>query len=160
MSCRRLSIIVRMPATSQRTPNHLFLIALARAFGGAIVFSLPMLMTMEMWWLGFYADRVRLALFVAAVIPLLVGLSHFIGFEPTFDWIEDVIDAFVALAVGFIAGAVTLSLFDEIGPEMSWDEIFGKIALQAVPGSIGAMLSESQLGPGDRHGEEELRAAG
>lgn len=149
-----------MSAASSRSPNHKFLVALARAFGGAIIFSLPMLMTMEMWWLGFYADRVRLALFIAFAIPLLVGLSHFVGFETTFDWIDDTVDAFVALAVGFVAGALMLALFDEFGPEMSWDEIFGKIALQAVPGSIGAMLSESQLGPGDQRGEDELRAAG
>jgi putative integral membrane protein (TIGR02587 family) len=149
-----------MPATSQRTPNHLFLIAVARAFGGAIIFSLPMLMTMEMWWLGFYAERLRLALFIVVMVPLLIGLSHFVGFEPTFDWIDDTVDAFVALAVGFFAAAVVLLLFDEIGREMSWDEIIGKIAIQAVPGSIGAMLAESQLGPRDEDSEDELKAAG
>ena len=82
-----------MPEKPKRSSNHRFLIALARAFGGALLFSLPMLMTMEMWSLGFYADRFRLALFIAVMIPLLVGLSHFAGFEPTFDWIDDVVDA-------------------------------------------------------------------
>jgi hypothetical protein len=33
--------------------NRVFLVGLGRAFGGALIFSLPMLMTMEMWWLGF-----------------------------------------------------------------------------------------------------------
>ena len=33
---------------------------LARAFGGAILFCLPLLMTMEMWALGFEMDRFRL----------------------------------------------------------------------------------------------------
>ncbi len=149
-----------MSADSQRSPNHLFLVALARATGGAIIFSLPMLMTMELWWLGFYADRVRLALFVAVMIPLLIGLSHFAGFEPTFDWIDDTVDAFVALAVGFVAAGVVLALFDEIGPGMSMDETLGKIAIQAVPGSIGAMLAVSQFGPRDEHAEEELQQAG
>ena len=149
-----------MPLRSERTANHKFLIALARAFGGAILFSLPMLMTMEMWWLGFYADRLKLALFIVAMIPLLIGLSHFAGFEPTFDWIDDTVDAFVALAVGLASGALILMLFDEIGPEMSWDEIIGKIAIQAVPGSIGAMLAEGQLGARDAHAEDELQHAG
>jgi uncharacterized membrane protein len=30
------------------------LAGLARGLGGAILFALPLLMTMEMWWLGFY----------------------------------------------------------------------------------------------------------
>ena len=40
-------------------------IGVARAFGGALFFGLPLLMPMEMWWLGFVMDRFRLALFVA-----------------------------------------------------------------------------------------------
>ncbi|CAN7555305.1 DUF2391 family protein [Phenylobacterium sp. LjRoot225] len=34
---------------------------LARAVAGALIFSFPLLMTMEMWQLGFYMDRLRLA---------------------------------------------------------------------------------------------------
>ena len=49
-----------------------FGIDLARACAGPLIFSLPMLMTMEMWWLGFYMSRFRLALFLLLVIPLLV----------------------------------------------------------------------------------------
>ncbi len=60
-----------------------FALGLVRAFGGAILFSFPMLMTMEMWWLGFYMDPLRLALFILLAIPLLVGLSYYAGFEPT-----------------------------------------------------------------------------
>jgi uncharacterized membrane protein len=49
---------------SARPVRRRFTIGLARAFGGAILFSFPMLMTMEMWWLGFYIDPFRLALFI------------------------------------------------------------------------------------------------
>jgi uncharacterized membrane protein len=56
--------------------NLRFAVGLARAFGGALVFSLPLLMTMEMWWLGFAMDRLRLALLLAVQLPLLVGLAR------------------------------------------------------------------------------------
>src|SRR3546814_19401144 len=56
---------------------------LGRAFGGALIFALPMLMTMEMWWLGFYADRFRLALLLMLNFHLLVMLSRRAGFEAT-----------------------------------------------------------------------------
>jgi putative integral membrane protein (TIGR02587 family) len=137
-----------------------FGLGLARAFGGAIVFSLPMLMTMEMWWLGFYMSSWRLALLLAVNIPLLIGLSHYIGFEDTFEFKDDALDAFVAYAVGFIAAVPILFLFAVIEPGMSWNEIIGKISLQAVPGSIGAMLAQSELGGKPKDKEDRKRRAG
>jgi putative integral membrane protein (TIGR02587 family) len=103
-------------------------------------------MTMEMWHLGFYIDAARFVLLLVLVVPLLVGLSHFVGFEPTFDWKDDLLDAFVAYGVAFVAAAPILALLGVVSPGMSADEIVGKIALQAVPGSIGALLAQSQLG--------------
>ena len=85
--------------------NRVFLIGLGRAFGGALIFTLPMLMTMEMWWLGFSMQPWKLALLLLATIPLLIGLSHYMGFEETFGFKDDALDSFVALAVGFIAAA-------------------------------------------------------
>jgi uncharacterized membrane protein len=85
-------------AGAYQSANEAFLTGVARAFGGAIIFALPLLMTMEMWWLGFYIDPGRLLLLLVLLIPLLVGLSHFVGFEDTFDWHDDVVDAFVACA--------------------------------------------------------------
>ena len=137
-----------------------FAIGVARAFGGALIFSLPILMTMEMWWLGFYMDESRLALLLIVTIPLLIGLSHYMGFEDTFGFKDDALDAFVALAVGFVAGAATLSLFSVIGSNMSVQEIIGKISIQAVPGSIGAMFAQSELGGKDRKKEQKRRHAG
>jgi putative integral membrane protein (TIGR02587 family) len=128
--------------------NRRFLTGLARAFGGAIVFSLPILMTGEMWELGFYIDPLRLALLLLLLIPLLVGLSHFIGFEDTFGWQDDLVDAFVAYAVGVIAAAPILVLFGAIDSAMPTAEIIGKISLQAVPASIGALLAQAQFGAG------------
>ena len=136
------------PAGAGRGANRAFAIGLARAFGGAIVFSLPMLMTMEMWELGFYMAPARFVLLVVLLVPLLVGLSHFVGFEETFGWKDDVVDAFVAYAVGFVAAAPVLVLLGVIDSSMSAPEIVGKIALQAVPGSIGALLAQSQFSAG------------
>jgi putative integral membrane protein (TIGR02587 family) len=144
----------------ERIAAHSFAIGLARAFGGALIFSLPILMTMEMWWLGFSIDEFRLALLLLLSIPLLIGLSHYMGFEDTFGFKDDALDAFVALAVGFAAGAVTLSLFSVIGSDISASEFIGKVSIQAVPGSIGAMFAQSELGGKDRKKEQRRRHAG
>jgi len=115
---------------------------------------------MEMWWLGFSISNFKLALLLLLTIPLLVGLSHYMGFEDTFGLKDDALDAFVALAVGFVAGAITLSLFSVIESGMSAHEIIGKISIQAVPGSIGAMFAQSQLGGDPKKKEEKTRHAG
>ena len=139
----------------RRGATHRFGIGLARAVGGAMIFALPILMTMEMWSLGFYMDRVRLAILIVVTLPLLVGLSHFSGFEETFDFLEDLVDALVAYAVGFVTAAVILLLLGVLGSGQSLDEIVGKLALQAVPGSIGALLAHSTFGQRSEHNDEE-----
>jgi len=146
-----------MARTQSAAPSsgQSFVTGLARAVGGAVIFSLPVLMTMEMWELGFHMSRLRLALLLVVNIPLLVGLSHFSGFEETFEPLEDVVDAFVAYAVGFVTAALVLALFGVLRVGMSLDELVGKVALQAVPGSMGALLAQSQFGGGD---QEEKRA--
>jgi putative integral membrane protein (TIGR02587 family) len=136
--------------------NREYAVGLARAFGGAIMFVFPLLMTMEMWWLGFYMDRLRLALFLLMTLPLLVGLCYYAGFEDTFRWRDDVMDALSAYAVGFIAVAVVLALMSVITLEQTWREIVGKITLLVVPASMGAVLARAQLG-GDKSSASEQR---
>ena len=123
-----------------------FLIGLARAFGGAIIFVLPMLLTMEMWWLGFYLNRWHLILLMILNIPLLIGLSHYSGFEATFELKEDALDAFVAYAVAFVTASIVLILIGAVNNGMALDEVIGKITIQTIPGSIGALLAQSQFG--------------
>ncbi len=93
--------------------------------------------------------RGRLALLILGLIPLLVRLSYHAGFEPTFDLINDVVDAFVVIAVGFVSSGLLLFLLGVVTLDMSLDVVMGVIALQVVPASIGAILSHSQLGKTD-----------
>ena len=133
--------------------------SLARASAGAIIFSLPLLMTMEMWWLGFYLDRPRLAQFIVVNLLVLVGLSRVSGFEPTVRWFDDLLDALSAYAIGVLASAATLALFGIIVPGMAASEVVGKIAIQSVPASFGAMLAAKQLGESAGPGEERDRGS-
>lgn len=140
--------------TANRSSNRHFMVGLARAFGGAVIFSFPILMTMEMWGLGFHLDRLRFALFMVLAVPMLVGLSFYDGFEDTFCLKDDVIDAFVAYAVGFVASAAILLLFNVVNFNLSADEFGGKISLQAVTGAFGAMFAQSLLGKNNQSDED------
>lgn len=123
---------------------------LARAFGGALLFSLPLLMTMEMWSLGFSIVPWRLLLFVLVSLPVLLGLSYYAGFEPAFRLRDEVLDALAAFAVGFILAAALLAVFGVIGPGDSLREVLTAVVLAAVPAAIGALLAGKQFaGPGE-----------
>ena len=133
-------------ASDAHDRNARFVRGLGRAIAGAIIFGLPLLMTMEMWRLGVYMPAWKLALLLVLFFPFLVVLAWHSGFEPTFSWRDDVVDALVAYAVGFVASLLVLWLLGLLGPGMSLREMAGKVVLQALPASIGALLAQSQLG--------------
>lgn len=140
----------RLPADQTVRP---LLIEFGRAFGGALIFSLPMLMTMEMWQLGFTMSRWRLLALLAVSVPLLVFLSSYSGFENTRHWREDVEDVVIALGIGALTSTAALLLLAVLDTGMPPSEIIGKIGLQTVPAALGALLGRSQFGQNGRSEE-------
>jgi putative integral membrane protein (TIGR02587 family) len=129
----------------RRGADRQFFIGLARAFAGALIFAMPLLMTMEMWQIGFYMEDGRLALLLLLSFPLLVGLSRYSGFKPTYLLRDDIADALVAILIGAVMSTAVLLLFEVIGPGISMRETVGKIALQTIPAAMGATLARGQL---------------
>ncbi|SFS30378.1 TIGR02587 family membrane protein [Brevundimonas viscosa] len=128
---------------------------LARAFGGALLFGLPLLMTMEMWWLGFVLEPWRLAVFLLAALPLLFGLAFYAGFSASHRGIgHALLDTLVALAVGFLTAAAALTLIGVFEPAAPPRQITGQLLLQAVAGAMGALLAGRQLSGGN--GDEDV----
>ena len=140
--------------------NREYLRGIARAFAGAIIFSFPLLMTMEMWWLGFYLDPSRFFLFLLVTLVILVPLCRFVGFERSRAILDNVLDAVVAFGVGTIASAAMLAIFGILTFDMPASEIVGKIAIQAVPGAIGAAVARGQMGGEKKDLEKEEKTWG
>ncbi|MBD8555311.1 TIGR02587 family membrane protein [Rhizobium sp. CFBP 8762] len=126
--------------------SNSYLIGIGRGIGGALLFAIPMLMTMEMWSLGMFMDRTRLFILLIVTLPLLVVLAHRIGFERTLSWSDALRDACLAYGIGIFSSVIILTVFNQLSPDMSLDEIVGKIALQSVSAGMGALLGRSQLG--------------
>ena len=131
---------------------------LARAAAGALLFSFPLLMTMEMWQLGFSIERERLLLFLLLSLPMLLGLSYFVGFEPTFRLKDEVLDALAGFGVGFVVVVAVLWLFNVLSADTPLSEWMGKAALAAVPAAMGALLAGKQFSGGDRAARDERGA--
>lgn len=142
------------------TSNRAFAVGLIGAFGGALIYSLPTFLTVELWYMGFYIDRLRLILLILVMLPVLVGLSHFRGFERTFQWQDNVLDGCVAISVGFITAAVMLPLFSIVRIGMSADEIVGKATILAIPGALGALTARSRFAGHQRDMQRKSRQAG
>jgi putative integral membrane protein (TIGR02587 family) len=117
-----------------------------------LLFGLPVLMTMETWELGAQVSRLRLVLLIVGVLPLFVGLAFYLGFERTTNLFDALLDAFVAMAVAALLAAAILLIFGVLEPDDVLHETVGKIALQSIAGSIGALLAQSQLGKSEHEG--------
>lgn len=130
---------------------------LGRAFGGALLFGLPLLMTMEMWNYGLTLDGTRLAIFLLSALSLLFGLAHFAGFTPARSLGLAALEVFAALAVGFISVCILLALFGVLEDAASPRITASQVALQVVPAAIGALLARRQFGS-DRASEDEGEA--
>ena len=132
---------------------------LGRAFGGALLFSLPLLMTMEMWWFGFILEPLRLAVFLLVALPLLFGLAFYAGFSASHRGVgHALLDTLVALAVGFLVAAAVLALFGVLESDAPPRQIAGQLVLQAVAGAMGALLAGRQLSAGESEVGDEDQA--
>lgn len=123
--------------------------AVGRAIGGAVIFNLPLLMTMEMWWLSYYIPPARLACLLLASLPLFVGVASVIGFRGKRSIADNIADVFVAYVFGFCISALTLVLFNTISGDMTAAVTLNAITLQAIPATLGALLGRSEIGSGD-----------
>jgi putative integral membrane protein (TIGR02587 family) len=152
-----------IPPPSERA----YLRDLGRAFSGALLFSLPLLMTMEMWELGMVLEPWRLLLFLLAGLPLLFGLAHYAGFSDRGGSFGDMMDSVGAVFVAATTAGGLMMLFSvmELG---NLRVTTGQLTLQIIPAAIGALLARKQLSAGrsdrikkgDYAGELFLMAAG
>ena len=140
--------------------NTAYALGLGRAFVGALLFALPLFMTMEMWAVGAGGSQFRIAVLLAATFPVLVGLSYFAGFEHAFGVVDHVLDAFAAFAVAAVTGAVALGLFGVFSAGESFAGIVGKIAIVTFPAALGALLADKQLGRKASDADDEGRRYG
>ena len=145
-------------ATSEGHRHHFAHAAnFGRGFAGAIVFGLPLIMTMEMWWLGFTLDGPRLLQFALIGLALLVALSRISGYDESRGATEDVLDAFAAFGIGAIVSAAVLALFAEIDASTPRAEIAGMIVIQTIPASFGAMIADKLFGEDSKSGAHRER---
>lgn len=117
-----------------------------RGVAGGLLFSIPLLYTMEVWWAGFLLDSQRLLICFATTFLLLLAYNRYSGIHPGVRLLDVVIDSVEEFGIGIVLAALILFLLGRVAPGMPREEILGKIILESMLVSIGVSVGTAQLG--------------
>ncbi len=118
----------------------------ARGIAGGFLFSLPLIYTMEIWWIGFVAGTTRLIIGIAATYLLLLGYNNFAGLRRDRSFGHVATESIEDLGLGLLMSLGLLWLVGEIRSGMSLSEIVGKSVIEAMTIAIGISIGTAQLG--------------
>lgn len=118
----------------------------ARGVVGGLLFSLPLLYTMEVWWAGFVAHPSHLLLYLASGFILLFGYNRYAGLHEDASWLEVAFEAVEEMGLGLFVAAGLLWLLGQIDGTMHLNEVVGKVVVEAVTVAIGVSVGAAQLG--------------
>ena len=139
-----------MRSTSQSLQEY------ARGVAGGLLFSLPLLYTMEVWWAGFTSHPWRLAGYVLATFVLLLGYNNHVGLRYDSCFSEVVIDSVEEMGIGLLVAALVLWLLGRVTFDTPAAEALGQIVVEAMTVAVGVSVGTAQLGAG---GDEEDKGA-
>src|ERR687897_1375081 len=108
-----------------------------RGVAGGLLFSLPLLYTMEVWHAGFTMPPHRQLVYVLLALVLLLGYNRYAGLHPDSTWAEVAIDSIEEMGIGLLLSAVVLLLLGRITPGQDLGEVVGRIVVEAVTVAIG-----------------------
>lgn len=118
---------------------------LVRGASGGFLFGIPLLYTMEVWWIGSYTEPPLMLIVLAVTFIIVFLLNRTDGFRQISPDrpLQAAMDSIEALAIGIICVTVILVLLREISLETSLKEALGKIILEGMPFAIGVALARS-----------------
>ncbi|MGQ0434583.1 MAG: TIGR02587 family membrane protein [Microthrixaceae bacterium] len=134
-------------AVDQRGPWATEGVELVAAASGGLLFGIPMLMTMEVWWTGSHTTPLQAAgVLVLTSIPVFL-LNRTSGFRSTRDVrVRDaVMDTVEAVALGLVLVTVVLYLLRELTPDTPISVAIGKAVYEAFPFCLGISVANHFL---------------
>jgi putative integral membrane protein (TIGR02587 family) len=135
------------PPQPPKSPWQQELDDLLRGTGGAFLFGIPFLYTMEVWWKGAIVSPPHMLVALTLSYIALVALNHFTGFrdKQPVTWSRTLGDSIEALALALIMATLGLLLLRRIGPGMGLEAILGRIVMLAIPFSLGVGIANALL---------------
>lgn len=143
-------------------------LALVRGASGGLLFGVPLLYTMEVWWIGSHTDPEQMLIILGVLLVPLLALNATAGFRESRNvgMVEALEDSIEAIAVGLMVTASVLLLLGQITLETPVTSILGRVVNECVPfclgvgvarfllqGEPGLVEDETQAGDGGHAGE-------
>lgn len=131
---------------------------LLRGVAGGAIIGLPLVYTMELWFIGMYISDWYIVAFLIFALAVDTGLNHASGFAPKHDFISDIGSSITALGISSVLGFIYLSLIGMVRSGTSFSAIISMTSVLAVPVSVGFSVANTQFGGktrtgGDRPGQ-------
>lgn len=118
-----------------------------RGASGGFLFGIPLLYTMEVWWIGSSAHMVRLLMALVLTFVIVFMLNRTAGFRQMSDIyaIDAAIDSVEAMAIGLVCAGSMLILIREITAQTPLNEAIGKLIYVSTPFTLGVALANQFL---------------
>ncbi|HEX9969250.1 MAG TPA: TIGR02587 family membrane protein [Acidimicrobiales bacterium] len=140
-----------------RGPWHREAVDLVRAVSGGMLFGIPLLYTMEVWWIGSATQPARMAgVLLLTFVPVFL-LTRTAGFRSTKDirWRDAAMDSVETVALALLSVAVLLVLLREITAATPLEEALGKVVYEATPFAIGSAIAQHVLRRGRAQADDD-----
>jgi putative integral membrane protein (TIGR02587 family) len=114
---------------------------------GGFLFGVPLLYTMEVWWIGSSAEPLTLVAAFITTFLVVYFLNRVAGFrnQNRRRRFEGFMDTVEAMAIGSVCTFLVLALLQEITLSTQLSEAVGKVIYESIPFSIGVALANQFL---------------
>lgn len=150
-----------VPIDESRSPWREEAVALARGASGGLLFGIPLLYTMEIWWLGNHTTALQvLGVLVVGALPIYL-LNQTSGFREahTVRVREAVMDTIETVALALVLVTIVLVLLREITSTTPMQTALAKAVYEALPFGIGIAVANHFLrgarDEGDGDGDQD-----
>jgi putative integral membrane protein (TIGR02587 family) len=135
-------------------------VSYARGLMGAMLIGVHVMMTMEVWWEGFFVPAWHLILLYAVNYGVLFILQHYSGLTHRKTLSAQASAALVAYGIGVFGATITLLALGVLRSGITVRDVVGKLVLESVPLSIGASVAMSEFGEEHRVAKARREQAG
>lgn len=120
---------------------------MTRGACGGFLFGVPLLYTMEVWWIGSTVSSPLMLLAIATTWAIVFFLNRTEGFRRTANvsFTDAARDTIETIAIGLVCTTIMLVILREVTLQTQLSEALGKIIFESVPFSIGVALSNQFL---------------
>lgn len=120
---------------------------LINGIAGGFLFGVPLLYTMEVWFIGSHAHPATLLSVLVVTYAIIFFINRVEGFRKNSGslLLDTAAESVETLAIGIFCAVLMLILLQQITWESSLSESLGKIIFEGVPFSFGVALSRTIL---------------